>query len=498
MSPLDVRLAEDGGSFGSLIIKDGGSITVAGNAAHPNEGRIRNGTNGSGTGLVTLHDAIGSVTVDGYTQNGNSTLNVEIAGSSFNPIVVTEQVQLGGTLEVSGALAGAAVGSSWTLFDGSAAGATVTGQFGQVVNNSGYTLGEGQSFAVSTDYDSVTVGIEQQLVLRVDPYNGTAVLSNPSGSGVGIDVTGYIMSVSNGTVDDSQWNSFADGDSNWDATSTATQLAETNPTGMATLADGGNKDFGSALGINTSQPIGTNLLNSVSLQYSTPDNVVQNAVVVLDGNRQNNLVLVVDPANGNATLQNQSSEAVDLTGYAIESASGALMTGFDDLEGQGETGWDVVVETANALAELNAENSSMLGVGDTLSLGSVWDMSEMDLSLSYSSGLTTGVGAVFYGDLADIVGNVVLFGDADNDLAVAGSDLLAVTNNFGNTGPADGLLLGDADDDGAVAGGDLLAVTNNFGNTAGSGSLTSAAVPEPSSVVLVLLGVASVAAFARR
>lgn len=86
----------------------------------------------------------------------------------------------------------------------------------------------------------------------------------------------------------------------------------------------------------------------------------------------------------------------------------------------------------------------------------------------------------------------VLFGDADNDLAVSGSDLLAVTNNFGNTGPADGLLLGDADDDGAVSGSDLLAVTNNFGSTLVGGSLDSGAnVPEPSTILLVCLGGAS-------
>jgi len=67
------------------------------------------------------------------------------------------------------------------------------------------------------------------------------------------------------------------------------------------------------------------------------------------------------------------------------------------------------------------------------------------------------------GDFAFVFTTIRLFGDADNDGAVAGSDLLAVTNGFGNTGPADGFLLGDADDDGAVAGSDLLAVTNNFG-----------------------------------
>jgi len=70
----------------------------------------------------------------------------------------------------------------------------------------------------------------------------------------------------------------------------------------------------------------------------------------------------------------------------------------------------------------------------------------------------------------------VLFGDADNNGVVSGSDLLAVTNNFGATGIANGLLLGDADDNGTVSGSDLLAVTNSFGSTLGSdtGSLAGA------------------------
>lgn len=74
-----------------------------------------------------------------------------------------------------------------------------------------------------------------------------------------------------------------------------------------------------------------------------------------------------------------------------------------------------------------------------------------------------------------------LFGDADNDFAVSGSDLLAVTNNFGATGPADGLLLGDADADGAVSGSDLLAVTNNFGATCDL--LVVASEPAPAAAV---------------
>lgn len=119
---------------------------------------------------------------------------------------------------------------------------------------------------------------------------------------------------------------------------------------------------------------------------------------------------------------------------------------------------------------------------------------------------TTGTtGTVTYGGLLAQAGSLFtiatevevvdsagpLFGDADNDNAVAGSDLLAVTNNFGSTGAADGFLLGDADDDGAVAGSDLLAVTNNFGSTQGAGGLESGAnVPEPSSIILVISGLA--------
>jgi len=94
---------------------------------------------------------------------------------------------------------------------------------------------------------------------------------------------------------------------------------------------------------------------------------------------------------------------------------------------------------------------------------------------------------------ASFVGSELLFGDADNNLTVSGSDLLAVTNNFGNTGPADGLLLGDADDNGTVSGSDLLAVTNNFGATLGAlraGSSPTAGgttpVPEPASAILTL------------
>jgi hypothetical protein len=96
---------------------------------------------------------------------------------------------------------------------------------------------------------------------------------------------------------------------------------------------------------------------------------------------------------------------------------------------------------------------------------------------------------------SETVGGTLL-GDANNDGAVTGADLGAVSANFGNVGPPnDGTLLGDANDDGAVTGADLGAVSANFGNVLpGALSLGATAVPEPSTVMLTLLlgGVAAV------
>ena len=84
----------------------------------------------------------------------------------------------------------------------------------------------------------------------------------------------------------------------------------------------------------------------------------------------------------------------------------------------------------------------------------------------------------------------LLLGDANNDGQVTGADLIAVQQNFGDVGLADGLLLGDANDDGQVTGADLISVQQNFGNTLGP---AGAGVPEPASCVALLLVALSLA-----
>lgn len=233
------------------------------------------------------------------------------------------------------------------------------------------------------------------------------------------------------------------------------------------------------------------------------------------------LTLVVNTIDGSVDLRNNTAAPFALDYYQISSPSDALLTGDSDWnslsdqnlnpvdgpdagstvgDGPGETWEESGGVGTGLLAELFLQGETSIAAGGTLSIGTPYNFgiagsgNPGDLQFSFSQkGGELLVASVEYVDGT----TAVLLGDADTDGAVAGSDLLAVTNNFGNTGPADGLLLGDADDDGAVAGSDLLAVTNNFGNTLGS--LDSGAnVPEPATAIVLSLGATLAAVAIRR
>ncbi len=97
---------------------------------------------------------------------------------------------------------------------------------------------------------------------------------------------------------------------------------------------------------------------------------------------------------------------------------------------------------------------------------------------------------------AEASGGVVvpLVGDADRDDSVTGLDYLEVQQKFGNVGlPNDPLNFGDADNDGSVTGLDYLSVQQNFGKTRPPfGSASASAVPEPSTMVMLLMGLIAV------
>jgi len=220
------------------------------------------------------------------------------------------------------------------------------------------------------------------------------------------------------------------------------------------------------------------------------NNVGVHGVQIVENLDPQVLTLEINTSNGQAAIKNSVGKDFSIDFFEVSSNSSSLdESGWSPLDGGVNDGmdWDVLGNASDGnLAQLwlggNGQAAAVdVNQGGSLALGSAYQGTTQDLVFTYND-TTLGVrrGLVSYVD-----GPSILFGDADNDGAVAGSDLLAVTNNFGSTGPADGLLLGDADDDGAVAGSDLLAVTNNFGSTLGSGSLEAATVPEPSSIAIV-------------
>ncbi len=96
--------------------------------------------------------------------------------------------------------------------------------------------------------------------------------------------------------------------------------------------------------------------------------------------------------------------------------------------------------------------------------------------------------------LDDFLANLVppsLRGDADGDGEVQFSDFVILSENFANPGV---YTDGDFDKDGEVQFSDFVILSENFGQ---SGGAMAAAVPEPSTALLLAIGLAGLA-FCRR
>ncbi len=204
----------------------------------------------------------------------------------------------------------------------------------------------------------------------------------------------------------------------------------------------------------------------------------------------NNLNLKVDTGTGVATLENPTVGGSDFTidGIMITSASGSLVGA--NYDGLGVAGWAPGLNQSNSvLSESNLLGSTSIAVGSSFELGDIFSTSGLeDLVFEFHvAGGGSIRGTVEY--VSEPSGQV---GDTDNDGDVDLDDLNAVRNNFGSTGEV-GSTPGDAVPyDGIVDLDDLNGVRNNFG--AGG----AAAVPEPSTAVLGLLGIAAAGLIWRR
>ena len=116
------------------------------------------------------------------------------------------------------------------------------------------------------------------------------------------------------------------------------------------------------------------------------------------------------------------------------------------------------------------------GGGDPLDCNGDGMVDINDVNCFCAAGDTDGANAAL-----DAIGSIN--GDFDGNGTVEFQDFVILSNNFGNAGQ---YTDGDADWNGTVEFQDFVVLSNNFGMSGGGG--VAAAVPEPSSLVLIVLG----------
>ncbi|CAK9037553.1 Alpha-L-fucosidase (Alpha-L-fucoside fucohydrolase) [Durusdinium trenchii] len=217
------------------------------------------------------------------------------------------------------------------------------------------------------------------------------------------------------------------------------------------------------------------------------------------------LALVVNTVTGKVELANQSDQPIDFDYYTIKSAGGALdKTGWNSLQeqnlqdfpagtGTGD-GWEESGGSGTSvLTEAYLLSNSQLAAESSVSLGNAFDEQvfgfglDGDLSLQYRLPDGTVVdGFVFYDDTVP----TGLPGDFNDDGTVNIADYTVWRNNLGSSFDLNGNGDESAGSAGVVDVADYDLWKSNFGNTTQNASLVASQVPEPSTWVALLCGLA--------
>jgi hypothetical protein len=305
-----------------------------------------------------------------------------------------------------------------------------------------------------------------------------------------VNFDGYVIRSALGGIDPTEWNSLQDQMlSDWRESSspgTENGIAELKPTTSTAVTSGVPLQLGSLFDKPLATVFGTQELEDFEFEYYTPDGSTIQAEVIYEGEKQyNNLVLIVDPVDGDAILQNQSNLSVSIDGYNIHSDSGSLLPNDGDwlsLEDQGVGAWRESGETVNDLSELLPTGSTSLSGGTTFNLDSPFRTESnggiRDLAFSY----------LLPGD-TQFTESVVVYRDVDFQL------LPGDYNGDGKVDAADYVVWRKTD--GSPGG--YNAWRSNFGMSAAGASigLSTASVPEPTGFIYVAMAIAALA-FCRR
>jgi hypothetical protein len=277
------------------------------------------------------------------------------------------------------------------------------------------------------------------------------------------------------------------GVANWlEANPSNIHLSELNLQSSLALAGGASRAIGSPYTALTPTAIGQ-AERPVTFEYGvpgTPGFKVGDVVF----SPQNNIVLLIDPASGNAQLQNQSNFDVNIDALLITSTKNVLdPVGWNGLAESGVAGWMSGAAANNRLAEGNLTGSTLLAAnGGMRSLGKPINQAmlndETDVVLEYhiaGGGAVSVTGGVQFGSMAP----AGVQGDYNGNGTVDAADYVLWRNGGPlQNDPTPGIQPADYD-----------FWRGRFGATAGSASASASSVPEPTTGILFVIASSFVA-----
>jgi hypothetical protein len=318
--------------------------------------------------------------------------------------------------------------------------------------------------------------------LRINRFSGATRIVGAGGTNsVAIDAYTAASNAANPPLENvwvpASWNSVTDQiGGTWSEVIGSTQsLSEQNAGGSASLAPNASISLGNVWDKATGAQDITFNYSLAGESFTHPGNVVFDGGFGLKVNKQ----------NGNITIINNEALNLNLDGYIIQSASGALAGAWNSLQDKTLAGWEEIASSdANELSEVNLSNSSQLNAnGGTLDLGAAYSgglagPEDLKFTFSLAGGQLVAPGAVQY-----VSG---LSGDYNSDNKVDAADYTVWRDTLNSTTD----LRADGNGNLVIDTGDYQTWKTSFGQQSGSGAeggpLT--AVPEPATWLIAMLG----------
>jgi hypothetical protein len=354
-------------------------------------------------------------------------------------------------------------------------------------------------YATATAVPRLSLAQDRSISLVVNPTTGASSIRNDTGSSISID--GYLLTSGGSVFNPAGWSTLASNPGAYPGWSqgpaAANRLGEANLLSSFSLAGGSSIALGTPY-----SPFAPSVIGQVEpgleFEYRVAGVGSFQGDVVFSP--QNNFVLIVNPATGAASLQNQSSFNLNVDGILIKSTNNVLNPdGWDPLA-ESVAGWTKGAAATNRLGEGNLVGSTPFGpagapvaIGSPINPAALTDETDLEFEYHIAGGDSMTGGVVFTAS----AGVAPLTGDYNGNGTVDTADYIVWRKNIG----AGSLNNRGAGITGPVGPADYDFWRSTFGtNSGGSSGLiaaTAATVPEPGAVTL-LAAVATALAIIRR